>query len=361
MISLVLAGLALFFTLLNSATMRILRTTNAKEIFETVAILIPMRNEESNAEGVLGSVYQQEFLSNLQIYVLDDQSTDSTLSILTKFRVSNPNNLEIISGANLPVDWLGKTHACQQLADQTKAKYLVFIDADVRLNPVAVSAAITSMNDYGWDFISPYPRQIAITWLEKFIQPLLQWSWLASVPLRLAQKLRIRSMTIANGQFLIVKRSAYEIAGGHSAIKNRVLDDLELARQLITTGFRGGVADASQIANCRMYSSSESLIAGYTKSLWCAFGGIPGTFLAIALLTWTGIFPLALGLSGYGIGWIAFVAIWISRLISAFRTRSSTATAFLHPISTLLLIGLIILSWVGKFRGELSWRGRILK
>lgn len=361
MISLVLTGLALFFTLLNSATMRVVRTTNAKEIFETVAILIPMRNEETNAEGLLLSVTQQELLSNLQIYVLDDQSTDSTLSILTKFRAGNSNNLEIIQGANLPLGWLGKTHACQQLADHANAKYLVFIDADVRLNPVAVSAAIAAMNGYGWDFISPYPRQIAITWSEKFIQPLLQWSWLASVPLRLAQKLKIRSMTIANGQFLIVNRSAYEIAGGHTSIKNKVLDDLELARQLITSGFRGGVTDASQIANCRMYSSSESLIAGYTKSLWCAFGGIPGTFLAIAVLTWTGVFPLVLGLSGYGIGWIAFMAIWISRLIAAFRTRSSTATAFLHPISTVLLIGLIILSWIRKVRGELSWRGRILK
>jgi len=137
------------------------------------------------------------------------------------------------------------------------------------------------MKSLQWEFVSPYPRQIAKTWIERLIQPLLQWSWLSSVPLRLAQRFRISSMTIANGQFFIVKRSAYEKVGGHASIKGEVLDDLRLARLLINHGFSGGVAEGSQVAECRMYETTSSLVQGYTKSLWNAFGGFLARFLQL--------------------------------------------------------------------------------
>jgi hypothetical protein len=209
------------------------------------------------------------------------------------------------------------------------------------------------MNKFGWDFISPYPRQIAGSFLEKLIQPLLQWSWLASVPLRLAEKFPNRSMTIANGQFFVVKRSAYEESGGHAAIPGEVLDDLELARLLVSKGFKGGVADGSAVASCRMYKSNSQLIDGYTKSLWKAFGGRSGTAVAILLLFFTGISPYL------GIGAPASF-IFLSRVLAAIKTRSNPAYAFLHPISILILLYLITLSSARKSRGTLIWRGRTI-
>jgi hypothetical protein len=227
------------------------------------------------------------------------------------------------------------------------------MDADVRLHPYAIASAITKMNKFGWDFISPYPKQIAGSFLEKLIQPLLQWSWLASVPLRIAEKFPNRSMTIANGQFFIVKRSAYEKSGGHAAIPGEVLDDLELARLLISHGFKGGVAEASSVASCRMYKSNSQLIDGYTKSLWKAFGGQFGTLIAIFLLYFTGVSPYL------GIGAPASF-IFLSRVLAAIKTRSNPAYAFLHPIAILILLYLIVLSSIRKSRGTLQWRGRAI-
>ena len=209
------------------------------------------------------------------------------------------------------------------------------------------------MNNFGWDFISPYPRQIAGSFLEKLIQPLLQWSWLASVPLRLAEKFPNRSMTIANGQFFVVKRSAYEESGGHAAIPGEVLDDLELARLLVSKGFKGGVADGSAVASCRMYKSNSQLIDGYSKSLWKAFGGRTGTAVAILLLFFTGISPYL------GIGAPASF-IFLSRVLAAIKTRSNPVYAFLHPISIVILLYLITLSSARKSRGTLIWRGRTI-
>ena len=338
-------AIALIITVVNVINMRVVGLKGVTTVGESVDVLIPMRDEEENVEGSLKSTLNSELLEASSVYVLDDGSTDQTGKLISEFKVNK------LTGTELPAGWLGKVWACHNLSKAGSGKYLVFLDADVRLHPYAIASAITRMNKFGWDFISPYPRQIAGSFLEKLIQPLLQWSWLASVPLRLAEKFPNRSMTIANGQFFIVKRSAYEEAGGHAAIPGEVLDDLELARLLISKGFKGGVADGSAVASCRMYKTNSQLIDGYTKSLWKAFGGQFGTIVAIILLFFTGISPYL------GIGAPA-TFIFLSRFLAAIKTRSNPAYAFLHPISIVILLYLITLSSIRKSRGTLIWRGR---
>ena len=347
MIEFWLCAFALIITLANVINMRVVGLKGATRVGETVYVLIPMRNEEENVEGCLKSVLNSEFLDVSKVFVLDDGSSDSTAELIGQFKV------EKLIGTQPPTGWLGKVWACHNLAQVGSGKYLVFMDADVRLHPYAIASSITKMNKFGWDFISPYPRQISGSFLEKLIQPLLQWSWLASVPLRIAEKFPNRSMTIANGQFFIVKRSAYNTSGGHASIPNEVLDDLELARLLISKGFKGGVADGSAVASCRMYKNNSQLIDGYTKSLWKAFGGQFGTLIAIFLLYFTGISPYL------GIGAPASF-IFLSRVLAAIKTRSNPAYAFLHPISILVLLYLIVLSSIRKSRGTLQWRGRAI-
>jgi glycosyltransferase involved in cell wall biosynthesis len=342
-----LCAIALIITVANVINMRVVGLKGATTISESVDILIPMRDEEDNVEGSLKSALNSELLESSSVYALDDNSTDQTGQLISEFKVNK------LTGSQLPAGWLGKVWACHNLSKAGSGKYLVFLDADVRLHPYAIASAITKMNKFGWDFISPYPRQIAGSFLEKLIQPLLQWSWLASVPLRLAEKFPNRSMTIANGQFFVVKRSAYEEAGGHSAIPGEVLDDLELARLLVSKGFKGGVADGSAVASCRMYKTNSQLIDGYTKSLWKAFGGQFGTVVAILLLFFTGISPYL------GIGAPA-TFIFLSRFLAAIKTRSNPAYAFLHPISIVILLYLIVLSSMRKSRGTLIWRGRTI-
>jgi glycosyltransferase involved in cell wall biosynthesis len=347
MIEFWLCAFALIITVANVINMRVVGLKGATSLSETVDVLIPMRNEEENVEGCLKSVLNSELLDVSKVFVLDDGSSDSTAELIGQFKVDK------LIGTQPPTGWLGKVWACHNLAQVGSGKYLVFIDADVRLHPYAIASAITKMNKFGWDFISPYPRQISGSFLEKLIQPLLQWSWLASVPLRVAEKFPNRSMTIANGQFFIVKRSAYNTSGGHAAIPDEVLDDLELARLLISKGFKGGVADGSAVASCRMYKSNSQLIDGYTKSLWKAFGGQFGTLVAIFLLYFTGISPYL------GIGAPA-TFVFLSRVLAAIKTRSNPAYAFLHPISILILLYLIVLSSIRKSRGTLQWRGRAI-
>ena len=339
-------------TIMNSLTMRVARIRNAAIVAQRVSVLVPMRNEERNVNGLVRSIQSSTGLVDWEFLVLNDSSTDSTQELLDKGQVRT------IPGKPLPVGWLGKPWACQQLADASSGSYLVFVDADVRLSAQAISSAIDLMNELDWDFISPHPRQIAVTFLERLFQPLLQWSWLASVPLRIAERFNIQSMTIANGQYFIVKKSAYDSIGGHAAIRNQVLDDLQIARALTRDEFKGGVAEASQLAQTRMYNSARELVEGYTKSLWTAFGGVAGTVFAVALLLATQIAPFLLGIAGYSIGWFAYFLCAGSHAIAALRTKSAPSNIFLHPLSTMLLILLIIDSFRRKYTGRLVWRDR---
>jgi glycosyltransferase involved in cell wall biosynthesis len=252
--------------------------------------------------------------------------------------------------------WLGKVSALQAGYQAAQSEYIITLDADVRLEPNAVMRAITQLERLKLDFTSPYPRQIAQTFPEKLIQPLLHWSWMSTIVLRLAEKYPRRSTAVGNGQFFVVRKSALDAIDGFTSVSNQILDDIELARSLIGAGFKGVVTEGSGIASTRMYSSLEEIRQGYGKSLWKAFGGPIGTVIAIAFIFLTGIVPVILIFNGYLIGWFIYLYIAFSREISAIRSRSNPLYAFLHPISSALLIYLIIYSWLK--RGTIQWKGR---
>ena len=349
-----LVTISLIVTIFNFTTIRRPKSSGRK-IESSVAILIPMRNESRNALAVTASALAQQDLQNLQVRVLNDQSSDGTEEILA--RISAPN-FNWLQGGDLPSGWLGKNFALHTLASDTNADYLVFLDADVRLEARAVAASIELMERYNLTYLSPYPRQLTGSLLEKLVQPLLQWTWFASLPLVPAERSLRASTVVANGQFFIVRAAAYRKSGGHAAIRNEVIDDMELARTLRRYGYRGSVVDGSAIATCRMYESAGQLIDGYSKSQWRAFGGISGAVAVIFLLITTSIAPITLAISGWEPGWFCYIAMVSSRLLVAFRTRSSLISSVFHPVAISFWIYLILRSLLLKSQGRLEWRGR---
>ena len=356
-LSLILIVAMLFIALINLLTVRTVKPSSSTSISESVSILVPLRNEAENVSGVISSLLNQRGLDDFEVIALDDSSTDSTRELLNSYA---DQRLRVMDGLSLPSEWLGKNFACHQLASATRGEILVFVDADVRLSPTAIASSINAMKQWRWDFISPYPRQIAITFIERLTQPLLQWSWFVTLPLRMAEALQRSSMVVANGQFFLMKRAAYFNSGGHEAIKNEVLDDLELARLMVNSGFRGGVAEGSAISNCRMYSNAKDLIDGYSKSQWRAFVNKSGALLAMVLLLLTSVLPIAMGISGDITGWYGYFVIVSTRLFVAARTRSTISSALLHPLSAAMWIYLIALSWARKSKGALVWKERAL-
>lgn len=323
------------------------------ELQDSVGVVVPMRNEADNVEGIVSTLAAQE--GNLHFYLLDDNSDDHTYELLQRF-TDGDARFTVIHGAPLAEGWIGKTWALQQLFEASGEEVLVSIDADVRLSNDAIIKAVTALNSARLDFVSPYPRQIAQSIGERLIQPLLQWSWLTTVPLRYAENSGQKSMAVANGQFFVARRTALKSIDGYQCVKSAVIDDVFLARELIKGGFSGTVINGSDIAETHMYSSWNEIEAGYGKSLNKAFGSIFGAVFVIAFLFATSIAPLILGILGNPYGWLGFAAIAGTRVLSAIKCRGRVLDSVLHPISVVALIYLIVYSYL--VRKTVMWKGR---
>jgi len=350
---LTLSILIFVISLINFVTIRIPKRD--EEVKKSVTVLAPMRNEAENVPEFISALSSQLGVKNLNFVIINDGSSDKTAELLASV-IGGDSRFSVINSPTQRDGWLGKVSALQTGYEAARGEFIITLDADVRLQPNALMRAITQLERLKLDFLSPYPRQIAQTFTEKLIQPLLHWSWMSTVILRLAEKFPRRSTAVANGQFFVVRKSALDAINGFESVNTKILDDIELARSLISAGCRGVVTEGSGIACTRMYSSFDEIRQGYGKSLWKAFGGPFGTVIAIAFLFVTGILPILMILNGYLIGWLIYLYMVFSREISAIRSRSNPLFAFLHPLSSALLIYLIIYSW--RNRGTIQWKGR---
>lgn len=348
-----LCYLVLLIALINFFTIR--NPRNSSQISKSVTVLLPMRNEQDNVADCVAELMAQSSIHNLQVIIIDDQSTDNTAEILAK-SIGNDSRFTVIPSGGPRAGWLGKVSALQTGFELSKSEIVICLDADVRLKSDAIARAVNQLDDLQLDFISPYPHQIANTFGEKLIQPLLHWSWMSTIILLLAERFPRKSTAVANGQFFIIRSTSLAKIGGFTSVAHQILDDVELARSLITAGFKGVVTEGSDIAHTRMYSSFDEIRQGYGKSLHKAFGGLFGAVIATVFIAATGIVPLLLALDGYFLGWIAFFCIAFTRALSAIRSRSNPLYALLHPISAVLLIYLIAYSWAK--RGKIQWKGR---
>jgi cellulose synthase/poly-beta-1,6-N-acetylglucosamine synthase-like glycosyltransferase len=300
----------------------------------SVSVLVPARDEAHRISGLLATLPR-----DAEVLVLDDNSSDGTAGVVRSA------GFAVLPGRPLPDGWIGKPWACQQLADAATGEVLVFVDADVVLAPGAIAATVAALD--GLDLVSPYPRQLA-DGRARLVQPLLQWSILTFLPVRLAQRSPRPSLSAANGQLLAVRRAAYEAAGGHAAVRDEVVEDVALLRAVKRTGGRGGVVDGTHLASTRMYTSWPELVEGYTKSLHTVPAAVPAGLLALYVVPWFSRRPAAR---------IACAAGVLGRVVTARRTRSPVLDSIAHPVSVVVLCGL----WVrSRLVGQRTWKGRSL-
>ncbi|MGY1724150.1 glycosyltransferase [Blastococcus sp. SYSU DS0533] len=324
-----------------------------------VTVVLPVRDEADQVAGCLEALLDQRGLARLRVVVVDDGSTDGTADAVRA--VADPR-VRLVTAPPLPAGWLGKPHACAvgAAAAEAAAEVLVFVDADVRLFPDAVAAAVAVLDEHRLDLVSPWPRPLAVGAAERLVQPLAPWLWTTTLPLRLAERSPRPSLAAANGQFLVVRRGAYARAGGHAAVRGEVLEDIALLRAVKRAGGRGVPIDGSRLAACRMYEGWAAVRDGYAKSLWASVGGTPaGALAAAAALTAVYVIPPLAAVRGSRAGLVGYLAGVAGRVASA-RVSGGRAwpDALAHPVSVLALDALVLRSVRERRRGTLRWRGR---
>ncbi|GAC66961.1 glycosyltransferase [Gordonia soli] len=328
---------------------------------EPLSVLVPMRDELTHAAGCLAGITAaaDRWPGEVRIVLLDDDSQDGTRAVLDRVAHADPR-VSVISGTSPPAGWLGKSWACHQLS---RAAFhdgtLIFVDADVRLEPTAFVASVASLRALDLSLVSPYPRQETVGVGERLVQPLLQWSWLSTLPLLLAERSPRPSLSAANGQFLVIDAGVYRRSGGHAAVSAEVLEDIALLRAVKRVGGRGVVVDGSHLATCRMYEGWAEVRAGYRKSLWSAFGSTGDTCAVVTVLLLAYVVPFAAMLTGSRVGFVGYLAGVLSRTVAARRTGGRIwPDVAAHPASIVAFAALTADSIVARRRGTLRWKGR---
>nr|WP_280410255.1 glycosyltransferase family A protein [Nocardia brasiliensis] len=360
------AGVAAY----NWVTVRRL-TVQADSVIETVTVCVPARDEETRLPGLVADLRAQRGVARLRVLILDDASTDDTYGVALEAAAGDPRITVLRNDTEPPDGWTGKAAACARLAQDVRTPVLVFLDADVRLAPDAIAAAVTELRRRRVALLSPWPFQRAESCAEALVQPLLCWSWAASLPITVANRSLRPSTAVACGQFLVFDTAAYRAIGGHSAVAASPTEDLDLARTLRRAGHPTALVAAGPLAATRMYRNASELEAGYTRWLWSAYGGtatggsLIGTLAALAF--W--IPPAAvLVASGHTrrTGLLGCTAALTARLLARSLERGAPptpidlATAASHPLAIAAYLRLWVRSHRTHRHGRLDWKGRPL-
>ena len=337
-----------------------------------ISVLIPARDEVANIERCVRSV-DAAHGPITEIIVYDDGSTDGTDTVLARLEAELPR-LRVITGDTLPVGWVGKPYALQRLSALAGSDVMLNIDADVTLHTDGVLRMLSLFGTaeqvtggLGAAVVTAVPRQRTGSFVERMMLPLLHLSYVAWLPMPLIYRIRDPRVLAANGQLLLVRRSALDAVGGWAGVRAALVDDMALCREMKRSGRRVVFADGDRMADCRMYTDGPSLWRGFSKNFYEGIGGHPlglimvmalhllifvAPYVALPIAALRGDTPL---MAAAAIGVAANVML---RLIMAARHGHSLFSVLVHPLAVLAMMGVLLDSYRCSRRGDIRWRGR---
>jgi chlorobactene glucosyltransferase len=333
-----------------------------------ISVLVPARNEEENIKKCIVSLTKQDY-KNIEILVLDDNSTDNTANIIRKLS-KKYSNVKFYKGEHLRKGWLGKSFACHQLSKHARGKYMIFTDADTLHFPDSISSAVACLERYKVDALSVFPMQIMVTMHERMMVPFGNYIILALFPLYLMRKVKNAMFCTAIGQFMMFKSEVYRKIGGHKSIKGKVLEDVKISKHVKKSGYKFMIFDGRSNLYCRMYKSFRDVVRGYSRVLFAAFDyNIFMMSMAIVLIAAVFLGPFIMLPLGIIFSWPALiieviilqvVIVLTTRIVFAIRFKCRSIDILLHPVAMFYLLFIAVKSILDiKYGDGMRWKGRV--
>jgi glycosyltransferase involved in cell wall biosynthesis len=324
-----------------------------------ISAIVPARNEEASIAACIESLACQAEIT--QILAVNDESTDKTAEIIRGLMTNIPN-LRLLETQGVPEGWIGKNHAVALGAKGATNPWLLFTDADAVHEPGAAARALQAAQESSAALVSFSPEQVLEKWYEKVLIPFI-YCRLARIFSYDAVNDPVSPDAAANGQFLMIRRDAYDAIGGHASVAGEVLEDVALARRIKSAGYRLAFHSGKGIVRVRMYRTFASMWEGWTKNLYKLIGGTPkAVFLEMeSTFPWVVLLVLLLGIK---FPFALFAGVWL--LIFRQISYGSELTRNQFPFSLILYYvpavglyaGVLWASYRRHARGTIQWKGR---
>lgn len=327
-----------------------------------MSVIIPARNEEASLGTCLESLKSQAEV-DFEIIVVDDHSTDRTREIASSFAATPGSKVRLLEAGTLPNGWTGKNNAVVTGVQHVEGEWLLLTDADTVHLPGTLARALAEAREHQVDMLSYSPEQIAVTFWEMAVLPVVfaelarQYS-----PSKVSDP--NSPAAAANGQYILVRREAYDAVGGHAAVAGEILEDVALARHFKAAGKKIRFRYAADAVRTRMYRNWAQLRDGWTKNLALLFPR-PGQLATRTFLWWAFpvaslLLPLLSPVIGHRTWWLVPGALVFARNTGAMRRANfDLAMEFLGVLFGMPLFAYLLLrSKRAHARGYVPWKGR---
>jgi len=338
---------------------------------DRVSALIPARNEAATIARAVRSVAAQPEVS--EIIVVDDHSEDGTADILESLREEIPG-LRTLRVGNPPPGWTGKSNALTAGAREATGNWLLFADADTDHRAGGLAEVLERARSEHADMISLSPGQETPTWWEKAVIPLAFVELARRFPFSEVNDPKSEAAA-ANGQYILIRRAAYDSVGGHEALHGEILEDVALARRLKGAGRRIVFLPGDQWVTTRMYRSFDAMWLGWRKNLYLLWGRSPvGVLAAFARIWFLYVAPpigcvlgLGAGVAGGGADFAAFGLACLGAVAVGryFYSGALKRIGFAPELANYLVPGAALFSLMlvdslvaHRWLGSVSWKGR---
>lgn len=313
-----------------------------------VTAVVPARNEERTVRACVESLLAQPEIG--EILIADDSSTDRTPDEVRALAAIDAR-VRLISVPPLPAGWVGKNHALAVATRQARGEWLLLTDADTRHAPGSLKHAVEMAETGGYDLLSFSPEQTLLTFWEKAVIPRVYRELERLFPF---DKINdpAQPAAAANGQYILIRRAAYDALGGHAVLRSEILEDVALARAAKEAGYRIHFCSGARIVRTRMYDSLRDMWDGWTKNLY-PLGMRPSGPLVLDVL------PLAVApvLPIVVLAWVIARHAWYAWRLHRAGERVAFAAYYLP--GSLMFSLLLLNSFIKYKRGRaVTWKGR---
>ena len=381
MAAVAICGFALGLSLINLRRFAVAPAAAEEDPGWSLTVCIPARNEAANLEDCVQAVLRAadaDAGSQTTVLVYDDGSDDETPVILTRLGAEDPR-VRAAETKPLPAGWNGKQHACDSMGRQAASDWLLLIDADVRLAPEALvrtraAAHRRTGSNPAPALLSAFPRERTDGLGEAMVIPLIHFILMSYLPFGRMRNTLDPAASAACGQYMLVRRDAWNEIGGHASIRASMHDGVLLPRMFRRGGHATDVFDATDIVECRMYDGFAETWSGFVKNAYEGLGNVTLLLLLTVLHLGGHVAPWCVAAVG-GVGTIFDMGIPVSkpatglalaaiglqlvqRSAIARRFRQDPRIVALHAPSLVLLTVIQWWSLVMHLAGRRSWRGR---